>query len=62
MTGAEKRAFRRLRGAERARCCAIVRAMHRDDLRGVEPAELARYRETTYRDLRRIVRERARTK
>lgn len=58
MTGAEKRAFRRLRGAERARCCAIVRELHRDDLRGVEPAELARYRETTYRDLRRIVRER----
>jgi hypothetical protein len=36
--------------------------MHRDDLRGVEPAELARYRETTYRDLRRIMRERARAK
>jgi hypothetical protein len=39
VTGAEKRAFRRLRGAERA--------FRR--LRGVEPAELARYRETTYR-------------
>jgi hypothetical protein len=47
VTGAEKRAFRRLRGAERARCCAIVRELHR---------------ETTYRDLRRIARERARTK
>ena len=62
MTGAERRAFRRLRGAERARCCAIVRAYHREDIRGIDPAELARYRETTYRDLRRIVRERARTK
>jgi hypothetical protein len=36
--------------------------MHRDDVRGIEPAELARYRETTYRDLRRIMRERAREK
>ena len=62
MTGAEKRALRRLRGAERARCCAIVRAYHREDIRWIDPAELARYRETTYRDLRRIVRERARTK
>jgi len=63
VTGAEKRAFRRLRGAERARCSAIVREMHAmRGPRGVDPADLARYRETTYRDLRRIVRERARTK
>ena len=60
MTGRQLRTLRRLRGAERARIARIVQGYHRMVIRGVEPADVARYRETTYADLRQIAKSQCR--